>query len=153
LVEFPAGYPLFLAGLSLISGLAPIAIAPVLNAGLYAVLLLLTSEILHGMEGITQIYRAAIFLILACSPCLWEVYEMLWSETLFLVWVLVFIVQWKRYVHAHDQKNLLVLALIVGLACLTRIAGISLLATGFALLLFDGQLNGLKKSNSLCYLL
>ena len=149
LVEFPAGYPLFLAVLSLISGLTPIALAPVLNAGLYIVLILLTSEILHGMEGITRTYRAAIFLMLACSPCLWEVYGMLWSETLFLVWVLVFILQWKRYVQVHDYTNLLFLAIIVGLAFLTRIAGISLLATGFALILFDGQINGIKKIKQL----
>jgi hypothetical protein len=149
LVDFPAGYPLFLAGLSMISGLTPIALAPVLNAGLFVVLILLTSEILHGMEGITRIYRAAIFLVLACSPCLWEVYGMLWSETLFLVFVLVFILQWKRYMQAHDYTNLLVLAIIVGLAFLTRIAGISLLATGFALILFDGQINGIKKIKQL----
>lgn len=149
LVEFPAGYPLFLAGLSLISGLTPIALAPVLNAGLYVVLILLTSQILYGMQGITRWYRAALFLVLACSPCLWEVYGMLWSETLFLVWILVFILQWKRYSIAHDYRHLLVLSLIVALAFLTRIAGISLLATGFALILFDGHINGLKKMKQL----
>lgn len=149
LVEFPAGYPIFLAGLSLISGLTPIALAPVLNAGLYVVLFLLTSQILYGMEGMTRVYRAAVFLVLACSPCLWEVYGMLWSETLFLVMLLAFILQWKRYVQAHDYRHLFVLAVIVGLAFLTRIAGISLLATGFALILFDGQINGPKKIKQL----
>ncbi len=149
LVDFPGGYPLLLAGLSLMSGLTPIALAPVLNAGLYLVLILLTSQILHGMEGITRFYRAALFLVLACSPCLWEVYGMLWSETLFLVMVLAFILQWKRYIIAHDYRHLFLLALLVGLAFLTRIAGLSLLATGFALILFDGQINGLKKIKQL----
>ena len=145
LVDFPAGYPLFLTAVSLITGFTAIAIAPVLNAGLYVVLILLTSEILHGIECIKRTYRAAIFLIMACSPCLWEVYSMLWSETLFLVLVLIFILQWNRYTKEHNDLKLFILALIVGLAFITRIAGISLLATGFALLLFDGQINGVKK--------
>ncbi len=149
LVEFPAGYPLFLAALSFISGFTPIALAPILNAGLFVVMILLTSQILHAIEGITRWYRATFFLVLASSPCLWEIYGMLWSETLFLVWVLVFILQWKRYTKAPNDGNLFVLGSIVGLAFLTRIAGISLLATGFALILFDGQINAVKKIKQL----
>ena len=149
LVDFPAGYPILLAGLSLISGASPIALAPFLNAGLYAVLLLLTSEILHGMDGMNRWYRAVLFLVLACSPCLWEVYEMLWSETLFLVLILALVLQWRRYTKSYEDKQLLVMALIVAIACLTRIAGISLLATGFALIFFDGQINASKKLKQL----
>ncbi|MEI7627039.1 MAG: hypothetical protein WCJ80_02310, partial [Bacteroidota bacterium] len=84
LVDFPAGYPLFLSVPYYLTGVSPILLAPFINAFLYAGVILMSSCIMQSFQGVHRWYRIAILILLASSPCLWEVYGMIWSETLFL---------------------------------------------------------------------
>ena len=145
LVDFPAGYPFFLAMFYAITGIIPIAFAPFLNSLLYVGVILLSGIIMDGFTQTTRGYRIMILSILATSPCLWEVYSMLWSETLFLFLAMLFFLQWKQYVQNHSYKDLLLLAVITAIAFATRFAGITILATGLALILFDGSVPFWKK--------
>ena len=148
LVDFPAGYPFFLAMFYAITGIIPIAFAPFLNSLLYVGVILLSGIIMNGFTQTTRGYRIMILSILATSPCLWEVYSMLWSETLFLFLAMLFFLQWKQYVQNHSYKDLLLLAVITAIAFATRFAGITILATGLALILFDGSVPFWKKNKT-----
>ncbi len=149
LVDFPAGYPFFLAFFSSIFHSNPITIAPILNSILYVGVILMSSVLMQGFENNARWYRVAVLSILATSPCLWEVYEMLWSETWFVFLVLLFMLVWRWYGKRHDIISLMVFALIAALAFVTRFAGITIVATGAVLILFDGALNMVKKIKQL----
>jgi len=82
---------------------------------------------------------------LACSPCLLEVYSMVWSETLFIFLILLFITAFRNYQVSHSVSRLLLAGLVVAIAFVTRYAGVSLLCTGGFLLLLDGDLGVTKK--------
>lgn len=149
LVDFPAGYPIFLAANYFITGVHPIQLAPFINAGLYVGVILMSSIIMQSFSGITKWYRIAFLVILASSPCLWEVYGMIWSETLFLFLVLLFVLAWKNYCNQKTVGAVFLFALVAACAFVTRFAGITLIATGSALLLFDGTIPVFKKVKSL----
>lgn len=154
LVDFPAGYPIFLAVNYLITRVQPVPLAPFINAFLYIGVILMSSFLMQSFSGITRWYRIAVLIILASSPCLWEVYGMIWSETLFLFLVLLFLLAWKNYCVQKTSASVLLFALVAAYAFVTRFAGITIIATGAALLFFDGTVPVLKKiKNLLLFLL
>jgi hypothetical protein len=154
LVDFPAGYSIFLAANYFVTGVPPVSLAPFINAGLYAAVIIMSSLLMRSFSGITKWYRIAILILLASSPCLWEVYGMIWSETLFLFLILVFLLAWKNYCVQKSNGSVFLFALVAACAFVTRFAGITLIATGAALLFFDGTVLVWKKiKNLLLFLL
>jgi hypothetical protein len=145
LVDFPAGYPLFLAFFYFLTGVSPILFSPFINSLLYVGVILISSTIMQSFQGVTRWYRIAILILLASSPCLWEVYGMIWSETLFLFLVLLFMLGWKNYSNKKTIFSLFLFALVTACAFVTRFAGITLVATGIALIFFDESISILKK--------
>ena len=145
LVDFPAGYPLFLSVPYYLTGVSPILLAPFINVFLYVGVILMSSCIMQSFQGVHRWYHLAILIILTSSPCLWEVYGMIWSETLFLFLVLLFMLAWKKYSNQKTIFSLFLFALVAAYAFVKRFAGITLIATGIALILFDGSLLIIKK--------
>ena len=150
-VDFPLGYPSFLALFSWISGLTVLQVVPVLNAALFSGVIMLTSIIIEGYQNRSSVYKTLILAALACSPCLLEVYSMLWSETLFIFLSLLFVVAYRNYLRSHSYRQLLLVSVIAAIAFVTRYAGITLLALGGFLLLFDGELGIGKKIKQLVF--
>lgn len=148
-VDFPLGYPCFLAIGMLVSGLSVLSFIPVLNVLLLSAVILLTSIILNGFTQTSSVYKTAVLSVLACSPFLLEVYSMLWSETLFVFWVLLFMVALHKYQETATYKNLFIAAIIAALAFVTRYAGITVLATGAFFIVMDGRLALVKKTKHL----
>ena len=145
LVDFPLGYPVFLATASFLSGQSPIQVVPLLNGIFFSAVILLTSMIINGYQKTSPLYKTLFLALLACSPCLLEVYSIVWSETLFLFLIMLFIVSMRNYFRSHSTNSLLLVAIVVAMAFVTRYAGISLLVTGGFLILFDGELGTAKK--------
>lgn len=145
LVDFPLGYPSFLALISWITGITVLQLVPVLNCVLFSGVIIVTSVIIEGYSKTSHLYKACILSLLACSPCLLEVYSMLWSETFFLFLILLFIVLLRKYFRTQRLFHLFLVASIVAIAFVTRYAGVTLLGTGFFLLLFNGELTTPKK--------
>jgi hypothetical protein len=145
LVDFPLGYPSFLAFVSWITGMTVLQLAPLVNCFLFSGVIILTSVIIAGYQKTSHVYKACILALLACSPCLLEVYSMLWSETVFIFLILLFMVSLRHYFRTQRIVHLIVVALIAAVAFVTRYAGITLLASGFFLILFNGELAISKK--------
>lgn len=145
MVDFPLGYSSILAIISLLTGAEVVQLIPILNGLLFSGVLLLTSIILHGYSQTWPLYKTFFLALMACSPCLLEVYSMLWSETFFLFLILLFVVAIQNYLRSHHLSSLLFVAIIVSLALVTRYAGICLLGTGLFFLLFDGDLTRKRK--------
>lgn len=140
LVEFPAFYPLFLSMIMLVTGLPPLVFGAILNASLFAVVIYLSGYITGKFVYTSKFYKAAILSCIALSPGLLEVYSMLWSETIFILLLLLFIITIHRYFQTYSRKALIAAAIIASFACVTRYAGITFIGCGVILLLLDTKL-------------
>ena len=145
LVDFPAGYPFFLALVSLPFKANSLQFAPFVNGCLFISALAVTGYIIRNFQNKSVVYEYLFLFALACSPALLEVYSMLWSETLFILLSLLFFVAFTKYLNSHTLRSLMGAAVIAAFAFVTRYAGITLLLTGVFLLLFDGRLVIKKK--------
>jgi hypothetical protein len=90
-------------------------------------------------------YKRILLGCIAISPGLLEVYSMLWSETLFILWSLLFFISIKNYFRRHSTSSLFLLSSVTALAFITRYAGAAFIGTGALLLLFDRDINWTKK--------
>jgi len=145
LVDFPVFYPIFLTTIHFITGLDPLQFAPVMNGLLFALLLYISGAMMNRFSTSSIWYKWIMLSCFVMSPCLLEVYPMLWSETLFLIFVLIYIITLTQYFQSHELKALLFASFIAALACITRYAGVSLIGTGGLLIIFDFHLRPEKK--------
>jgi hypothetical protein len=144
-INFPVLYPVILSAISFITGLKPVSFAPVLNALLFAFVVYLCGQIMDQFVSPSKWYKRLLLTCIVLSPCLLEVYSMLWSETFFIVWLLLFLIMLRRYFQTHAIHALLITAVIAALASVTRYAGITIIGTVGLLLLLDAGLPFRKK--------
>jgi hypothetical protein len=152
LIVFPACYPLFLGTISFITRLDPLVFGAVLNGLLFAIVIYLSGSIMNQFSFTSKWYKRILLSCFALSPSLLEVYSMLWSETLFILLLFVFIILFKHYLKSYSIRSLLLASFIAALACITRYAGVTLIGTGALLLLLDRHLQTRKKINHLLIL-
>ena len=145
LILFPVFYPTFLGSVMFITHTDAFLLGPVLNGVLFGLVIFLSGAIMEHFTFRSKWYKWIILLVIAFSPAMHDIFSMLWSETLFAVWVLLFFIVQKKYFAAHRISTLLWLAVIAALTCITRYAGVTLVATGGLLLLLDKQLPWKKK--------
>ena len=145
IIDFPAFYSIFLAGISWITGSKIIAFAPYLNAFLFALVIFLAGNIMERFEFRSKWYKAAALSCIVLSPGLLEVYSMMWSETLFILFIMFFVMAMHRYLQSNSKKALIAAAVITALACITRYVGITIIATGGILILFNSKLSFRKR--------
>ena len=145
IIDFPVFYPLFLSAIMWITSLKPLAFAPYLNAFLFAMLICVAGYIMEQFSHRSKWYKAAILSCIVLSPALLEDYSMLWSETVFILLLLLFMVMMHRYFQTHSVSRLMIAALIASVACITRYAGITIIATGAIVILLDTKLYARKK--------
>ncbi len=139
-VLFPLGYPIFLALVKWGFFMPIIKVVPLLNAFIFSGDVLIVSYILQHINKTNTVVRILLLLFIICSPALIEVYTMLWSETLFLLLVLLFFITLKKYLSNTSLKYLVTTTLIAAIACTVRYAGISFLLTGGMLILIHPNL-------------
>ena len=144
-IDFPAFYSIFLSGIIWLTGLKPLAFAPFLNAFLFAVIIYLAGNIMEQFEYKSKWYKAAILSCIVLSPGLLEDYSMMWSETLFILFLLLFIMAMYHYLRSGSRKALIAAAIITSLACITRYAGITVIATGGIIILVNNRLSLQKR--------
>jgi hypothetical protein len=141
MVDFPAFYPIFLATISSISKIDPVAFGPLLNGLMFALLLLLSGSMMNKFYYPSRWYKVIILSFLVISPCLLEVYSMMWSETLFILLVMIFIDVFRIYLDRENLPLLVLVAILAGLACVTRYAGVTVIATGGMLIVLNYRMN------------
>ncbi len=136
-VDFPIAYPFFLAVISFCTRLDPLQFGAVLNGILFGILCYLCGSIMNGFEKKSIWYKRILLCCLVLSPALQEVYSLLWSETVFLLLIILFIHSISKYLRTINLGWLTITALICAIACLTRYAGVFLIITGLGLIFFQ----------------
>lgn len=141
LVNFPLGYPFLLGLVKLVFFTEVITAAPILNSLLLAAVLYTSSYLLLHAKIKHAFFRLMILCLILSSPGILEVYTMLWSETVFILLVLIFIVAFHQYLLTEKKNWLLIAATIAAVACSVRYVGITLLISGGLLILLYFQFN------------
>ena len=145
LVFFPVFYPFFLSVVLFISRVDTIAAAPVINGLLFGAVIFVSGYIISKFKSQSLIYKWLILIALVLSPGLLQIYTYLWSETLFILEIMLFVLAYRNYMQKHTLTSLLLLSALVAVSCITRYAGVTLIGTGGLMLLFDNQLSIRKK--------
>ncbi|MET3979516.1 hypothetical protein ABIB62_002102 [Mucilaginibacter sp. UYP25] len=145
IVDFPVFYPLFLGVISFVSQTDPVAYGAVLNMFMFATLIFTSGRIMSRFEPSSHIYKWLVLAAIILNPGLLQVYSYLWSETLFILEVLLFIIVFRKYLLTHAGKWLIFAAGIAAVACVTRYAAVTIVGTGGLLLLLDRKLPIKKK--------
>ena len=145
LVIFPLFYPILLSGLMFVLRTDIVSFAPLLNASLFAFVIYTAGWMIDRFNLRFKWYKEILLSCLVVSPCLLEIYSMVWSETLFLVLLLFFIILLSRYLDQPSLKKLLGISILAGIACVTRYIGISMIVCGCIIILFSYHVAGLKK--------
>lgn len=143
-VMFPVGFPVILAFIKLFFGNTFFQIIPFFNALLFGITIYVVGLIVEK-NNTSRYVKWAILLVISFSPSLLEVYTMLWSETVFITEVVLFIYFGSIYFTHFDVRSLLIIAFIAAIATDTRLAGVTVIATGCFLILMSGNLNWSKK--------
>lgn len=143
LTFFPVFYPAVLSS-SFLFGVDTVKAGPVINGLLFAGVILLSGYCISRFKTPSVIYKWLVLAAILLSPALLEIYSYLWSETLSIFLTILFVPCFKRYLNNPGLKPLLIAALVAGLCCITRYAGITVVATGGLMILLDGRIE-LKK--------
>ena len=138
-VDFPFGYPFFLTIISLITHLDPLQFGPVLNGLLFGAVLYTCGGIMNGFDKPSSWYKRVLLVCILFSPALQEVYSLLWSETIFILLTLFYIISISKYLKHLTLGWLFLSILICSIACLTRYAGVFLIMTGTYLIFFNNS--------------
>ncbi|HLY69140.1 MAG TPA: hypothetical protein VKR53_05395 [Puia sp.] len=145
LVIFPVLYSVFLSLGMWVTGTDPLSFGAVINCILFFKIIYLTGWLLEKLPYRSKWYKHIILSCIVLSPCLLEVYSMLWSETLFIFLLLLFFIALRKYFQTLSIRSLMVAALVGALSCIARYAGVSLIGAGCLLLFFDPRLPPKKK--------
>jgi len=145
LTDFPIGYSTFLCIISIISRLDILQCAHIVNMSLYFVLIYVSGGIINEFTRKNRWIKIPFLVLIAFSPILLNVYINLMSETVFLVMILLFFVALKKYGRDKAVNKLIIVAVIAGLSCIVRYAGVTLIGAGGLMILFDRKLEIKKK--------
>lgn len=146
LVFFPVFYPFFLNICIFISGGAdPVTAGPVINGLLFGAVIFLSGWLTTRFRNASLVYKWLIMAAVILSPAMLQIYTYLWSETLFILEILLFFIAFRQYLQTHTTKALIIAAIIAAISCITRYAGITIAGTGGLLILIDHALNNKRK--------
>lgn len=136
-VVFPFAYPFFLSTITWITHIDPTRFGAILNGVLFGLMVYAAGAIMNGFNKYSSWYKR---ILLCCIIFCWafqEVYSYLWTETIFIIQILVFIVVFSKYLRSLKMSWLMTAALISAAACLTRYAGLFLILTGTTIIFFN----------------
>jgi hypothetical protein len=145
LTFFPVVYPFFLGVIQFITRVDPISAGSVINSSLFAAVVFVTGWMMERFITHSRIYKCLVLIAIILSPALLEIYSFLWSETLFILEVTLFIMAYHHYMRLHSTFALSIVVIVAAIACITRYAGITLVGAGGLMLLLDDQLTIRRK--------
>ena len=145
IVDFPVFYPTFLGIIGFITRTDPVAFGAVLNMVLFATLIYTSGWIMSRFVPASHVYKWLVLAAILLNPGLLQVYSYLWSETLFILEALFFLIFFRQYMLTYAIKWLVAAAALAAVACITRYAAVTIVGTGGLLLLLDRKLPLKKK--------
>ncbi|MBW8011279.1 MAG: hypothetical protein FVQ83_08570 [Chloroflexi bacterium] len=135
LIVRPPLYPALLALTSNIFEMDPVTIANILNAFIFSLIVFFGGQLVFKyLSSFTALGLIGMLIILVSTP-LFKVSTMAWSEPLFILFVLISILFADSYFEKKGIPSLIGFSLFVGLSCLVRYMGVSLIIWGALIIL------------------
>ena len=130
----PPLYPAILSLTESLFGLDPVDGARIINAGVFGLIVYFSGLLfLRYFASLSFVVIGLVAVLL--SPVLFRISIYAWTEPIFILLSLLFLLQLDGYLRRKSATNLLLLAIVTGLACLTRYIGIAFTVTGAAAIL------------------
>jgi hypothetical protein len=133
-VDWPPLFPTLLAVVG-IGGIDPLEAARYINAISFGLIILVSGRWLKKHVKSPALVFLGSFTVLLSEPLL-RVSASAMTESLFILLVLLFLFEIGEFSRSGKPLSVVVSAVVVALACLTRYIGVTLLITGLVLLLF-----------------
>jgi 4-amino-4-deoxy-L-arabinose transferase-like glycosyltransferase len=134
LIDWPPLFPTLLATLGFI-GISPIDGARMINAIVFGLIIFGSGQLLLGYLK-SRILALCGVLFILLSPPLLTVSVMAWTEPLFILLAILFLIQLGKFLEHRWFGPLLLLAVISALACLQRYIGVIIIAAGFMAIIY-----------------
>jgi hypothetical protein len=126
--RWPPLFPTLLAGLSLFGLDAPVG-SRILNAIAFGLIVFLSHRLFARCTTDRRLAILGTLSVLVSVPLL-GVSSMVWSEPVFIVLVLLFILHMPGFLRTGNLRSLALVSVLAGLACLQRYAGVTAILTG-----------------------
>ncbi len=136
-VQWPPLFPIILSGISLL-GSDLIMASGYFNAIIFTLIIFFSGYWLMKSTKNFIITIAGTITILVSIP-LSYVSKYIWSEPLFILLTLLFMISLDNYIYKSSLKFLIEASVFASLACLTRYIGITAVITGCILLLIQNK--------------
>lgn len=136
-IQWPPLFPIMLSGISLL-GCDLIIASGYFNALIFTLIIFFSGYWLIKSTKNFVITIAGTITILASIP-LSYVSKYIWSEPLFILLTLLFMISLDNYIYKSSLRFLVEASVFAGLACLTRYIGITAVITGCILLLIQNK--------------
>jgi hypothetical protein len=129
-VMMPPLYPALLALFGGIFRADPLALAHIVNALLYGMIIYLSGLLAYRYMPASRFRAPAMTLFFFASAPLFKVSVMAWSEPLFILFLVSSLLCANSYQHKKDISSLFFLAVFVAMSSITRYIGIVLIIWG-----------------------
>lgn len=136
LVMQPPLYPMLLATVQWSTGADPLGSAHVVNAVLFGLIVYLSGELAARHLRASPVLVVLVQALVLFSKPLLSVSVMAWSEPLFIALSVCFLLAVESYLREPRVRFLMAAAMAAGFAAATRYAGVTIIATGVAVILF-----------------
>lgn len=125
---------MLLSSIELIVGLDPVESARYINAILFGLIVYLSGLILSRYLTYFSTVIVGMLAVLL-SPVLFSVAIYAWTEPLFILWTLLYLLLLDSYLKKKSTAVLMLLAIVTGMASLTRYVGLSFTLSGVGTIL------------------
>ena len=141
----PPLYPALLALSSFILKNDPIAIAHIINAVAFGLVIFLSGVFYKiQIKSSPSLAILGSFFVLVSVPLI-QIYLMAWTEPVFILFVLLYILSLDLFLKKESRTLLFLFSLCAALACLTRYIGILLIPLGMISIFFYSSNNLTEK--------
>lgn len=135
-IQWPPLLPVMLA-IAGIAGLNSLTAALIINSLAYALIIFFSGRWLFSRSSCRTIAACGTALLAISVPLL-QVSKYLWTESTFLLFLVLFFIQFERFIQEGRYSSLAAAAVFSALACLDRYAGVMIIGTAGLFLLFSG---------------
>lgn len=133
IIQWPPLYPVILAS-GRVLGMDLTAFAGYLNAFVFGSIVYFSGVLFQRYIKNTAFVVLGLIAIVLSAPLL-NVSVSVWSEPLFILFIILFLLQMERYVEEGSLRSLCACALFGAGACMTRYAGVTVIAAGALVML------------------
>jgi hypothetical protein len=132
-------YPALLGSISRVTGLDPLFFAHIVNAVFFAAIIFLSGLLLSEYLSFSPTLAFLGTIAVLVRQPLVQVSVMAWTEPLFILCTLIFLVSASLYVKSGSRASLVVMTLSAAAAPLVRYVGVVLIPVGVLMILFRSQ--------------